>query len=118
MEQVGLRNRLFRHSALAIAIILLCSVNALAGSAPFPFFYSGTEDLVLRRLKLDPSAHPVDALSKAEAAVIQDQLPAGAQLEALKARINDGLGLLLILGRHTDSAALTSLTDGALEQVA
>jgi O-antigen/teichoic acid export membrane protein len=103
--------------------MLLCALGiarpAFAADARplFPLFYQGRESLILHRLQLDPSTHVVDTLTDARAAVYQDQLPPpGPELAALKARINDGMGLVLVLGADVDTAALNALTDGAVEQ--
>ncbi len=84
---------------------------------PFPLYYQGRETLVLHRLELDPSTHTVAALADAQAAVYQDQLPSpGPGLDALKARVSNGMGLVVILGAEVDGASLKALTDGAVEQ--
>jgi O-antigen/teichoic acid export membrane protein len=71
---------------------------------------------VIDRLKLDPSTEQVSDLGQADTAVIQDSLVAGPRLEALRSRVKQGMGLLLILGSHTDPAAVQTLTDGAVRQ--
>ena len=66
---------------------------------------------------LDPTTHRVANLDDAATAVYQDNLPApGPELDALKARVASGMGVVLILGRHTDPAALASFTNGAIKQ--
>ena len=104
-----------------VAAILLLATNASALAAdvqpPFPLFYQGREALILHRLQLDPSTHPVGNLADARAAVYEDELPpAGPELDALKARIADGMGAVVILGADVDAASLKALTDGAIEQ--
>ncbi|HLI79540.1 MAG TPA: hypothetical protein VKV03_06135, partial [Candidatus Binataceae bacterium] len=115
-----------KRSALRLALLasmLLCAwglaVPAFAADAqaPFPLLYHGRESLILNRLLLDPSTKIVDALTGSRAAVYQDQLPPpGPELDTLKARINDGMGLVIILGADVDAASLKALTDGAVEQ--
>ena len=84
---------------------------------PFSLFYQGRESLALHRLELDPSTHIVISPNDAQAAVYQDELPApGPDLDALKARLEAGMGVVLILGADVDAAALEALTDGAIEQ--
>ena len=112
----------------AICLVLLASMLMIALDAeglafaadvqpPFPLFYQGRESLILHRLQLDPTTRVVDALADAHAAVYQDQLPPlGPELDALKARLNDGMGLVVVLGADLDPASLKSLTDGAVEQ--
>ncbi len=107
-------------AALFAASALLAAHVAIANAAgdSFRIFYRGQDDLVLERLKLDPSTVAADSLADAQAAVVQDALPTpGPELDALKARVESGMGLLLILGSHTDPAAIRALTDGALEQI-
>ena len=106
-------------SALLIALLASVIVPAAAHAAEpqFNIYYSGSEDLVLTRSLLDPSTHRVTNLDDAATAVYQDNLPApGAELEALKARVASGMGVVLILGRHTDPASLASFTNGAIKQ--
>src|SRR6266851_3012874 len=106
-----------RISAALLFFCLICSALASAADSVFNVYYSGAEDLTLSRLQLDPTTHRVANLNDAATAVYQDNLPArGPELEALKARVNSGMGLLLILGRHTDRAALESLTGGNVKQ--
>src|SRR5580704_4677428 len=104
-------------TVVALLIALLIPALAHAAEAQFNIYYSGTEDLVLSRMMLDPSTHRVTNLGDAATAVYQDNLPAvGPELEALKARVASGMGAVLILGRHTDPAALASFTNGAVKQ--
>ena len=105
------------HVAGALLVALLLPVFAQAAESHFNIYYSGSEDLVLTRLMLDPSTHRVTNLDDAATAVYQDNLPpAGPELQALKARVAAGMGLVLILGRHIDDAALASITNGAIKQ--
>ena len=104
--------------AAALLIAILIPAFAHAAEPPFNIYYSGSEDLVLTRLLLDPSTHRAANLDDAATAVYQDNLPPpGPQLEALKARVASGMGVVLILGRHTDAAALASFTSGAIKQI-
>lgn len=101
----------------ALLIVLLIPILAQAAEPQFNVYYSGSEDLVLNRLLLDPTTHRVANLDDAATAVFQDNLPPpGPELEALRARVAAGMGVVLILGRHTDPAALASLTGGAIKQ--
>lgn len=103
--------------AAALLIAILIPAFAHAAEPPFNIYYSGSEDLVLTRLLLDPSTHRAANLDDAATAVYQDNLPPpGPQLEALKARVASGMGVVLILGRHTDAAALASFTSDAIKQ--
>ena len=106
-----------------LAAMLLCASGLAAPSLaadaepPFPLFYRGRESLILHRLQLDPSTEAVESLTGARSAAYQDQLPApGPELDALKARINDGMGLVVILGADSNAASIKALTDGAIEQ--
>jgi O-antigen/teichoic acid export membrane protein len=106
-------------SALIAALLLfaLAAGRARAGELQFNIYYSGTEDLVLSRLMLDPATHRVANLNDAATAVYQDRLPpAGPDLSALSARVTSGMGLVIILGRHIDPATLAALTNGAIRQ--
>ena len=116
MNSRPLARRLARNlTALLIALALPASAHA--ADAAFNIYYSGEEDLVLSRLLLDPTTHRTTTLADAATAVYQDNLPpTGPQLDALKARVSAGMGVVLILGRHTDAAALESLTGGAVKQ--
>src|SRR4029077_6932881 len=108
--------RLARTVSALLILIFLPSVTHSADGA-FNIYYSGAEDLVLSRLMLDPSTHRVANLNDAATAVYQDNLPPpGPELDALKARIASGMGVVLILGRHTDRDALADLTGGAIKQ--
>ena len=101
----------------ALLIVLLIPTFAHAADSQFNIYYSGSEDLVLNRLLLDPTTHRVANLDDAATAVYQDNLPpAGPELDALKARVASGMGVVLILGRHTDANALASFTNGAIKQ--
>jgi O-antigen/teichoic acid export membrane protein len=103
--------------AAALLIAILIPAFAHAAEPPFNIYYSGSEDLVLTRLLLDPSTHRAANLDDAATAVYQDNLPPpGPELEALKARVASGMGVVLILGRHTDAAALASFTSDAIKQ--
>src|SRR5215469_7550720 len=103
-------------SAFAIVALALL-VSAAAASQRFPIFYRGAEELVLRRLALDPSTIRVDHLADAQVAIFQDQLPAaGAALDDLAARVHSGLGLLVVMGPHVDAASLKALTHDAIRQ--
>ena len=109
-----------RSPALAMLLLLLAGAagNAFAASdeAPFTLFYQGRETLVLHRLQLDPSTHEAP-LGDGQAAVYQDELPpVGPELDALKARVTGGMGLVVILGADVDAASLEAITDGAVEQ--
>jgi len=108
------------HLAISMLLLLVAgvasSVFAAEFEAPFLLHYEGRESLVLHRLQLDPSTRDA-ALSNAQAAVYQDQLPPpGPALDALKARVTDGMGLVMVLGADVDPASLKALTDGAVEQ--
>ena len=101
----------------ALLIVLLIPTFAHAADSQFNIYYSGSEDLVLNRLLLDPTTHRVANLDDAATAVYQDNLPpAGPELDALEARVASGMGVVLILGRHTDATALASFTNGAIKQ--
>ncbi|HYL59789.1 MAG TPA: hypothetical protein VEU51_13040, partial [Candidatus Acidoferrales bacterium] len=109
-----------RRLALTIAAFLISLAlpdSARAADAGFNLYYSGEENLVLSRLLLAPTTHRVASIADAATAVYQDNLPApGPELDALKGRVADGMGVVLILGRHTDAAALEALTAGAVRQ--
>lgn len=105
--------------ALLMAMLVGAAQTAFAAETEplFSLYYQGRESLVLHRLELDPSTHTVATLADAQAAVYQDQLPAvGPELEALKARVESGMGLVLVLGSDVDSSSLKALTDGAIER--
>jgi O-antigen/teichoic acid export membrane protein len=112
------------HRLAAGIFILLASLTVLVppaiGSsarptaAQFRIFYQGKDDLVRESLALDRTTTFTD-LADAQVAVFQGELwEAGPQLQQLKARINEGMGLLLILGPGVSSSALQALTDGAI----
>ncbi len=101
---------------LAVAILPPPAANA-SPVAPFKVYFSGTGNLVLDRLKLDPATYRVTDLSAAQCAIFDDALPsAGPALEALKARIAAGMGAVIVTGPNTDPSALAALTDGAITQ--
>ena len=102
---------------LLVVVGIARSGSAAEAEPPFSLYYQGRESLVLHRLELDPSTKVVTALADAQAAVYQDQLPPpGPDLDALKARVNAGMGIVLILGADVDASSLKALTDGAVEQ--
>ena len=108
-------------AAAGFLLPLLLFANAIASSQaeppPFRVFYQGRENLVWRRLMLDPSTVATNEARDAQVAVFQGELPSpGPALEALKARVRGGMGLLIVLGRDVDAAALANLTDGAIQQ--
>ena len=84
---------------------------ALAAQTPaFNVYFSGTENLVLERLELDPSTHGVSDLSAAQTAIFDDTLPAtGPALEALKARVAAGMGVVIVTGPNTRSGGAGAL---------
>jgi O-antigen/teichoic acid export membrane protein len=102
---------------LVIPLVFASAAFAAEPPPPIALFYQGRESLILHRLQLDPSTYVVDSLRDAQAAVYQDDLPPpGLALNALKSRVEAGMGLTVILGEDIDPAALNSLTDGAVEQ--
>jgi O-antigen/teichoic acid export membrane protein len=104
-------------AALAIAILLCSAAAALAAEKPVTIYYQGVETLALSRLELDPSTHITTDLNRADVAVYQGVLPAaGLELDALKARVRAGMGLLVITGHGIGSSALADLTGGAIRQ--
>jgi O-antigen/teichoic acid export membrane protein len=101
----------------AAAALLAVAAPSSAADEKFPVYYIGSEQLVLDRLKLDPATEAVSDLDSARTAVIQDALPPpGPALEALKRRVEQGMGLVIITGRNLDPASLDYLTDGAITQ--
>lgn len=119
MLKGGFVSAVTRCCGVLLLLLPALSATALAAQteAPIALFYQGRESLVLGRLQLDPSTRMVDSLNEAQAAVLQDQLPGqGPALDALKSRVEAGMGLTLILGADTDPSALKALTDGAVEQ--
>jgi O-antigen/teichoic acid export membrane protein len=126
-SRARLRNRKIANSTRQTILALLCASlaalvfqprSASASQAPaFNLYFSGTENLVLDRLDLDPTTHRVADLSDAQCAVFDDALPApGPALDALKARVAAGIGVVIITGPNTDPAALAALTGGAITQ--
>ena len=114
-ESVSVRH--LARTVAALLIALLTPAFAHAAESQFNIYYSGSEDLVLTRLLLDPSTHRVTTLDDTATAIYQDNLPPpGPELETLKSRVASGMGVVLILGRHTDPAALASFTNGAIKQ--
>ena len=117
----GFKHRAARLCTIALALLFFprAALSAFAAQpvVPVSIYYQGPESLVSHRLQLDPSTRSADSLANAQTAVYQDQLPPpGPELEALKARVASGMGLVLILGRDVDPASLKALTDGAVEQ--
>src|SRR5262245_50327929 len=104
-------------SAFTIATLALLVSAAAASQQRFPIFFQGTEKLVLRRLALDPTTSRVDHPADARVAIFQDELPApGAALDDLQARVDSGLGLLIVMGPHIGPASLRTVTHNAVEQ--
>ncbi|GEM_PF-2313407 len=110
---------------LQLTLVWLLSILAptcsptWASTEKFRFYYLGSEKSVLDRLLLDPSAERTSTLSQAQTVVVQEALPApGRELELLKTQVEQGTGMLLILGEHTPSASVAFLTDNALTQSA
>lgn len=100
-----------------LLLLLSNAAGAASSEAPFRLFYQGRETLILQRLELDPSTRKVSQLAGAQAAVYQGELPSpGAQLDELKACVESGMGLLIVLGNDVDPVSLKTLTDGAIEQ--
>ncbi len=120
------RHRSAFNSVPTAILALMCALlpalfipaPAVAAQAPaFNVYFSGTENLVLDRLKLDPSTHRVSDLADAQTAVFDDALPApGPALDALRARVAAGVGVVIVTGPNTDPAALAALTGGAITQ--
>ena len=107
----------FARTVSALLVLILLPAAAIAADSGFNVYYSGAEDLVLSRLLLDPTTHRTANLNDATTAVYQDNLPPpGPELDALKARVASGMGLLIVTGQHTSPAALDSLTNGAIKQ--
>jgi hypothetical protein len=88
------RFRTIAHNLAAILLFLLAvPVFASAANSDFKIYYSGSEDLALTRLQLDPTTRRVANIDDAATAVYQDKLPtAGPELEAFKARVKAGMG--------------------------
>jgi O-antigen/teichoic acid export membrane protein len=104
-------------AAVVIALLLGSAVASLAEEKPVTIYYQGVEKLVLRRLELDPSTRVTTDLGSADVAVYQGVLPpVGAELDALKARVRAGMGLVVITGRAIEPPALADLTGGAIRQ--
>jgi hypothetical protein len=102
--------------AALLSLLTICGTSFAAASS-FNIYYSGAENLVLKRLQLDPTSNRVDSLAGADAAVYQGTLPSrGPDLDLLKARVAAGMGLVVIIGKDTDPKALAALTDGRVEQ--
>ncbi|HYB90326.1 MAG TPA: hypothetical protein VEC38_04695 [Candidatus Binataceae bacterium] len=113
----GVWKRIGRAAAVVALLIAAIAGTASAEEPQFPIYYQGAEDLVLSRLNLDPTTQRTANLADARTAVFQDGLPAkGAALDALKSRVEAGMGLVIVTGRHLDPAALESVTGGALRQ--
>jgi len=104
---------------LATLIVALATPIALAYTdQPLRLFYSGRENLVLRRLLIDPSTHRVDALSNAQCAVLHDALPPpGPEMEKLKGWVVGGMGLVVVLGEDVPSASIAALTNDGIKEV-
>ncbi len=103
--------------AILAAAVFLPACASAAHAPAFNLYFSGTENLVLERLNLDPATHRVADLSDAQCAVFDDALPApGPALDALKARVAAGMGVVIITGPNTDPAALAALSGGAITQ--
>ena len=103
--------------AILAAAVFLPACASAAQAPAFNLYFSGTENLVLERLNLDPATHRVADLSDAQCAVFDDALPAaGPALDALKARVAAGMGVVIITGPNTDPAALAALSGGAITQ--
>lgn len=104
-------------TALTLAATFLPAAAQAAQPRPFNLYFSGSENLVLDRLDLDPSTHRVTDLSAAQSAVFDDALPApGPALDALKARVAAGMGVVVITGPNTNPASLSALTGAAVTQ--
>ncbi|MGB6088054.1 MAG: hypothetical protein WBG26_01055, partial [Candidatus Binataceae bacterium] len=103
--------------ALMCAAIFIPAAARAAQMPAFNIYFSGTENLVLDRLMLDPSTRRVSNLADAQTGVFDDTLPApGPALDALKARVAGGMGVVIVTGPNIDPAALAALTGEAITQ--
>jgi len=107
-----------KYTVGILAIAMLAGAASVFASEPaLRIYYQGRENLVLHRLQLDPSSQVVGDPADAQAAVFQGELPEpGPGLDALKARVASGMGLLVVLGDQINPEALRALTDGAVDQ--
>jgi len=69
-ESISVKRLARTLAALLIAILIPALTHA--GESQFNIYYSGSEDLVLMRLLLDPSTHRVVNLDDAATAVYQE----------------------------------------------
>ncbi len=108
----------------SLALILICAIVcttipafAAKPEAPFKLYFSGTENLVLKRLSLDPSTYAVSNIDVAQAAVFEDRLPSsGPDLNGIRDRVESGMGLVVITGPNTNPASLDYLTRGTVRE--
>ena len=104
---------------LAALIIALATPIALAYTdQPLRLFYNSRENLILRRLLIDPSTHRVNALANAQCTVMHDTLPPpGPEMDQLKGWVVGGMGLVVVLGEDVPGASLAALTNDAVKEV-
>lgn len=112
--------RAARLGAALLAVVLIAAVSAPAFAAPeaaFKVYYRGRQNLVLSRLRLDPSTRLTPEIADAQCAVFQNDLPPpGPELEKLRGWVVAGMGLVVVLGRDLNPAALAALTDNGIKQ--
>lgn len=101
-----------------LPVLLFCGVCAPASAAeqPLKLYYSGRQQMVLSRLRLDPSTVVTNQLGDAQCAVFKNQLPPpGPDIEKLRGWVVGGMGLVVVLGRDLNPASLAALTDNGIK---
>ena len=116
---ICIRGHYRRGLFLAAFLVVVSAAGAALAytEQPLRLFYRGRENLVLDRLLLDPTTHRVAATSDAQCAVFHDVLPPpGPDLDKLKGWVVGGMGLVVVLGKDLDPAALAALTNDSIKQ--
>lgn len=83
--------------------------HASVETVPLSIAYFGPEDAVKQALELTPLTRITSALSDASVTVINDFRPPNAAVSEIRARITQGMGLVLLLGENLNEEALADL---------
>ncbi len=105
---------------LALLFALVCmfipTFSARAGSLPLNVYYAGPDGGVRTALGLDKDVRFTSQSAQADVFVLNGQIPT-ADAKAIRTRLQDGAGLILILGPNLTGQAVGELLGGPVSLV-
>ncbi len=91
--------------SLLLPLLLISPKQAFADNS-LNVYYAGSSGTLSTALTLDSNVRLVSEVSAAEVFVLNGEIPDG---EAIRARVEQGAGLVLILGPHLAASQINSL---------